>query len=374
MFILKSNKYVLKRLLLVLLIPLCIAIANIASESPKTVEVLYSGKFYSFFAQHYSRLFSFLPFSFSELLLFLLVLFVAGDIIRQVFLIIKYGKRRLFYIVKDITNVLVFVSLVYVFFIAAWGLNYYRLPFAVLAGYDVRPAGKAELEAVCKILTENANELRSRLQENEQGVMRLPYKPAAVLNKVNSEYKKIAASFPELAGNYGRPKIVVYPELMSYLGISGIYSPFTAEANVNMDIPDATLPSTACHEAAHLRGFAREDEANYIAYITCMGSDDLNFRYSGTLDAIIYSMNALSNTDRDSYLKLAAGYSDGVKRDLDAIDEYWSRYSGPAERASNKVNNAYLKSNKQADGVASYDRMVQLLIGQYRMNKLNIEK
>ena len=55
--------------------------------------------------------------------------------------------------------------------------------------------------------------------------------------------------------------------MLSYLGISGIFIPFTCEANVNATLPDWEIPFTACHELAHQRGFAREDEANYVGYL-----------------------------------------------------------------------------------------------------------
>ena len=56
---------------------------------------------------------------------------------------------------------------------------------------------------------------------------------------------------------------------MSRTEITGIFIPFTMEANVNVDIPDYSLGSTMCHELAHLHGFIREDEANYISYLAC---------------------------------------------------------------------------------------------------------
>jgi hypothetical protein len=42
------------------------------------------------------------------------------------------------------------------------------------------------------------------------------------------------------------------------------------------------------------------------------------------------------------------------------------RYRGPAERVSQAVNNAYLKTQGQREGVRSYGRMVDLLIAEER--------
>ena len=61
-------------------------------------------------------------------------------------------------------------------------------------------------------------------------------------------------------------KGVATPNLLSYTETSGIYSPFTFEANINMQMPDLYFAATAAHEYAHLQGFAREDEANFISW------------------------------------------------------------------------------------------------------------
>ena len=45
---------------------------------------------------------------------------------------------------------------------------------------------------------------------------------------------------------------------------------------------------------------------------------------------------------------------------------YWSRFDGIAAAASTQINDAYLKANRQDEGVKSYGRMVDLLLADYR--------
>jgi hypothetical protein len=158
-------------------------------------------------------------------------------------------------------------------------------------------------------------------------------------------------------------------ELMNYTGICGVYFPFTGEANVNVSIPETSLPSTAAHEMAHQRGFSREDEANYISYLACTAHPDINYKYSGVLLALIHSMNALYEDDKPDFYKLSENYSDGVRHDIEELNKFWQKYEGPVERTSDKINNAYLKANNQKDGVRSYGRMVDLLIAEHRQAK-----
>jgi hypothetical protein len=58
-----------------------------------------------------------------------------------------------------------------------------------------------------------------------------------------------------------------------------------------------------------------------------------------------------------------------VRRDLDAIDEFWEPRSSVARtvrQVSEQVNDTYLKSQGQPQGTQSYGRMVDLLLAARR--------
>ena len=133
---------------------------------------------------------------------------------------------------------------------------------------------------------------------------------------------------------------------MSWAGIAGIYIPFTAEANVNVHQPPLLLLSSGAHEMAHYLGFAREDEANFIAYLACIHSKDPCIRYSGVMLALIHCGNQLYKTDPIAYQAVwEACYSPGMIRDLRGYNEYWDRYEGQVEAAVDQLNDGYLKHN-----------------------------
>lgn len=149
---------------------------------------------------------------------------------------------------------------------------------------------------------------------------------------------------------------------MSYQQLQGIYSPFTAEANYNSDMPDQDKPSTICHELSHLRGFMREDEANFISYLACMASDSAAFRYSGAILAFIHSGNALYREDPEGFREIRAKLCEQALRDLADHNAYWNSYDGAVADAADRINDTYLRANAQADGTKSYGRMVDLLL------------
>jgi hypothetical protein len=361
-----SNNKIPKKLAILFLIPLGATLVNISSKRPELVEMLYSEGIYQPIGSILSRASGILPFSVAELVV---ILVPAAFILYTIKTLMKTISRRrvnLMPLLKYTTNILVIISISFFVFLSVWGLNYYRMPFASIAGLEIKPAPAAELENVCKALIERANALRSSVNTDKAGNMNIPGNSLDILNSCYKGYEVIARRYPELAGIYGNPKPVLLSRLMNYTGICGIYFPFTGEANVNVSVPDSILPSTAAHEMAHQRGFSREDEANYISYLSCTSHPDVNFKYSGVLLALTNSMNALYRINPSSFISLSENYSDGIRHDLAEIDEFWNQYKGPVERTTDKINDKYLKANNQKDGVRSYGRMVDLLIAEYR--------
>ena len=167
-------------------------------------------------------------------------------------------------------------------------------------------------------------------------------------------------------GPSARPKAVFLSPLLSRVGITGIYFPFTGEPNVNTTLPDVELPFSAAHEVAHQRGFAREDEANYVGYLACRLHPDADFRYSGLLAASHYALAALHEVDPTAASRVQAGRSAAVLRDEAAIRAWMERYRGRANEVGRRVNDTYLKAQGQAEGVRSYGRMVDLLLAERR--------
>ena len=361
-----KNSIELRKLKLILLFPIAVLLVNISSLSPYLVENIYSRCIYKLISQGISLLVGWIPVSVGE---FVIIAFIPFGIVVTIMAIVKTirnssgrGRRMLNYIL----NVLVLISVLYFAFVVTWDINYQRLPFSQIAGLDVRPATVGELTAVCESLIEHTNEFRSRVKEDSNGVMELSMSLPDTLKSAPEGYAEESRIYPELGGRYSSPKGVLFSRVMSMLGIQGIHNPLTQEANVNTEISACMIPSTACHEMAHQRGFAREDEANYISYLVCGKNPGDDFKYSGELLALIYSMNALYDSDRTEFNQLYGKYSPGVVRDLSADREYWQSFKGPVEKINSAVNDAYLKANKQVDGVKSYGRMVDLLIAQYR--------
>ncbi|NLN07468.1 MAG: DUF3810 domain-containing protein [Firmicutes bacterium] len=352
-----------------LLLPAGLLLTTLAGRTPAVVEKLYSRSIYPLIGRLLSKATGYLPFSLAEVLVIGVLLTAIIFLLSAVRLLVKDKNRRWKRLVNFFFSLLYITGLLYLFFNLLWGLNYYREPLSTALGLEIRPASVAELEDLCRHLLEKANSLRLQVAENSDGVMFLAGGRDNVFTSAADGFDRAAALLPQLGGHYGKAKKVLFSEFLSYAGITGIYFPFTGEANINNTIPDYMLPATVCHEMAHQRGFAREDEANYLAYLACKLHPDPDYQYSGILLAVIHATNALRRTDPQRAKSLDLLYGEGVWRDLADWSAFWRQYEGPVENISREINDSYLKANRQADGVLSYNRMVSLLLAEFRQKQ-----
>lgn len=355
-----------------------------AKSSAYIAEEVFAKRIYKVISQGMGLLTGWIPFSLAELIvvvgpwviLFLLIRQIVRAVrVKQVSSEKNIGQIRFQLIMTALQNILCLVAVIFFLYVLLCGINYHRYSVQHYLGLSVENSSVEELEGLLIELADRATSLRANLMtENENGVYVLPMSERELGKEAKKAYENLAKEYEIFAGIYPAPKPVFFSQLMSYTQITGVFTCWTMEANVNIDISPYSIGSTMCHELAHLHGFMREDEANYISYIACLASDSLDLQYSGTMLALIYTGNALYGKDADRYFEVYRNhYSEAVVRDLVANSEYWDKFEDTkvAETAE-KVNNTYLKANNQTDGTQSYGRVVDLLLAQYR-KKNNIK-
>ncbi len=344
---------------------LSLGLQHLSAASPGTVEVFYSRGAFPIIARGLCLISSPFPFSIAELTVGVSALFLISWIAGTIRAVRQAPGTRRRAVLHQVAVILSFLFTAYSGFVVLWGLNYNRQPFSHIVGLASRPASVDDLAALCDNLCRRANYLRLHVSEDSVGAMRLNDSIPVALRRASLGYDETSSIYPVLGGQYSAPKAVFSSDLWSYTGIGGMYWPFTGEANVNIAVPASSIPATACHEMAHQRGFAREDEANYIAYVACRLHPDADFQYSGALLGLNNAMAELRRRNPGRYAVIRGQYSEGVARDLALVDSFWRAHEGPVERFSDEVNDRYLKANGQSDGVLSYGRMVDLLLAEY---------
>ena len=376
-----------KRNLILLFIPLGIILNEWAKSSAFIAEELFAKRIYKVISQGMGVLTGWIPFSIAELLVVVGPLVLVFLLARQMIRVIRVkklvkeeqkniGQIRFVLIMTALQNLLCLVSIIFFVYILLCGINYHRYSIQHYLGLSVENSSVEELEGLLIELADRATFLRTHLTEDEDGVYILPMSKRELGKEVKKAYENLTKVYEIFAGSYPAPKPVFFSKLMSYTQITGVFTCWTMEANVNIDISPYSVGSTMCHELAHLHGFMREEEANYISYIACLASDCIDLQYSGTMLALIYTGNALYRKDAKRYFEVYKNhYSEAVARDLIANNEYWDKFEDTkvAETAE-KVNNTYLKANNQTDGTQSYGRVVDLLLAEYRQrHEVNVQ-
>ncbi len=300
----------------------------------------------------------------AELIIFALIMTII--ILTAVTLVESIRYKTPNFLKKYIFGLVSFISVMYFLFVLFCGVNYYRYEFTVYSGLDIQKSTKQELIELCEVLIEDANEYRAKLTSKSGTAELFDNNYYGTAQRAKNAMNRLSDEYKILKGDFSSPKPVRQSKVMSYLGITGMFFPYTFEANVNVHIPPYQIPSVMLHELVHLRGFMREDEANFISYLACIKSGYDDFYYSGTMTALVHSMNALYMADYDAFVNLYNMYSKDVRKDMEYSRNYWKQFDTKISDTANKVNDTYLKANNQYDGVKSYGRMVDLLLAYYR--------
>lgn len=245
------------------------------------------------------------------------------------------------------------------------GANFYRYRTDQLLVLD-RAVSTDDLFYVCSQLAQEASALRIQTQEDQEGCFRLTEGVDDALLHTDEFYALLAEQYDFLSDPVKRAKGVWISPLWSYTGITGMYMPLLAEANINTDVPQSSIYITIAHELAHTKGFAREDECNFWAYLACSRSANIDARYSAYLFAYQYLSSELYALDRDLYNAVADEISEDVKRDIMQLSAYWKMHSGTIGQISQQVNDAFIRAQGEQAGIKSYD-MVTYLIVAYEM-------
>jgi len=229
-----------------------------------------------------------------------------------------------------------------------------RDPVSAQNLYDTASKVKAELD----VLIDNT-------EYDSKNFSVMPYNIKQMSDNLLDSYKGCTKKYDFLHNINAQIKSVCLSEAMSYTHITGVYTFFTCEANIDVVFPDFTLPFTAAHEFAHQRGVARENEANFIAFLVCINSDDVYIKYSGYMNMLQYLLNALYSADRELYSEFYSSLASETKNELRAYSKFFDKYrDSTASKVSGAVNDTYLKL-QGTEGTRSYGMVVDLAVAYY---------
>ncbi len=317
----------------------------------------------AYFRAFLATLTGWFPFSLAETVLMMLPLIV----VLMILLIVKVSKGTLRQMVSLTLSMLAVLSFFFSTFVLGFSAGYRGSLLEEKLGLDRQKVSAEELDMTARTLLRELNEILPAITFEYSGASMMPYSVKEMNRRLQNAYQTSAEVYDFLPSFRSTVKQIVLSEPMTYTHISGVYTYFTGESNLNINFPDYTLPYTAAHELAHQRGIAREDEANFVAFLVCLQSDDPYIRYSGYMGVYEYVISALYRADKDRYYALLKETHSSLRYEMIAYNEFFEKYKdNVAANVSGSINDSYLQSQGQTAGSRSYGMVVDLAVAYYK--------
>jgi hypothetical protein len=337
------------------------------SYFPAMVEQYYSAGLYPVLLSLRFWLTAWVPFSIGDLLYIIVCIYLIYKLIRSLIQIKKEGISR-----TKLWRASAIILLVWISFKLLWGLNYDRLGAGHLLDIEQKAYSGAAVDSLVNELIDSLNSTRKLLSQAKIQVDTLPVgNPAPYFAMAQEAYQRAKTSYTFLPKEAPRVKATLFNPLADYVGFTGYFNPFTAEGQVRTDMPGLELPFVACHETAHMLGFASESEANLMGFLVATKSANPYVRYSAYNEIFSYAQReqfVLLAQQKDSVRFMGAVAHNRarldtlVKQDRKAVRNFFNRHRSSVAPIMSSVYEQYLFLNKQDAGLKSYDEVIGWLI------------
>ena len=312
--------------------------------------------------QALGRLWSLVPFSAAELLTAAFLTGCAVWVVRLAVLLLRRRDGR-----AALKGLLALCSVLAWLWCAVcwmWNAAYAASSFAQRAGLDDTPPTVEELSQAAALFARRAAQLAGQVERDSEGHFAVPREQC--LEEGAAVYEALGELYPFLDIPAVRAKPLVCSRLQSILGFTGVYFPFTGEANGNVDAPACLVPATIAHEMSHQRMVASELEANFVGIAACVTSDSTVFQYSGYLMGLIQLCNALYPVDAQAWQDIVQScFTAELAADWNENNAYWAALESPVSDGAEQVYDSFLKGNDQELGIRSYGACVDLLMAYF---------
>ena len=309
------------------------------------VERVYSLRLYPAIQSRLTQLTNLVPVALFDVSIALLIAWLASRFVRR-----WRGAGLARAIASTLGSALIAAAVIYLTFLLLWGFNYRRVPLEDKIAFD---SSRITTDAARELATATAVHLNSLHTAAHQRSA----PPEDILVQAFATARERVGHNLDVVP--GRPKRSLLERYFRWTAIDGMTVPWFLEIIVNPDVLPVERPFVVAHEWAHLAGFADEDEANYLAWLTCVNGDEL-MQYSGWLAIYGHAVNGLSRADRRA---IGETLADGPRRDFAAIVRRLQQSQPVVRTVARESYDAYLRANRVEGGIESYDRVIRLILG-----------
>lgn len=297
------------------------------------------------------------PFSVGDLIYFFAVLYLLFQAVKAIRFVKlkKSGPAAAWKIGRKLIRISL---LVYVVFNIGWGLNYNRKGIAEQLNLKVQPYTTEELYGLTHLLMHQVNHFAAQID-----TLNREKRDPVFINKSVAHYKKASLQFPFLTYRYPSIKPSLYSSIGHFFGFTGYYNPFSGEAQVKTSIPFFLKPFVISHEIAHQLGYAKENEANFVAFLIGKNANDAETRYSLYFELFNYVLlDYAAAAGKESTNELKKGLHPLVIKDRDVLKNYFLRTKNGLQPWILRFYDRFLKLNNQPKGAATYNDIIAWLI------------
>jgi len=248
------------------------------------------------------------------------------------------------------------LALLYLAFLALWGLNYRRVPLVEKLRYEPQEVSAARARALAEETVKQLNQLHDTAHAAGWGA------PRVVDQTLADAFQQTVAGLGMSAGTPvpGVPKATLLDPYFQRAGVAGMTDPYFPATLVSNDLPAFERPAIIAHEWSHLAGIADEGEANFVGWLACVRGAPPH-QYSGWLFLFEELQGAVPTSGPDAP---SARLLPGPRGDLLAIRQRLERHVSPrVSEAGWRVYDGYLKANHIEQGAGSYGEVVRLVLG-----------
>lgn len=335
---------------------ICVLILGVLAATIPTsasfVERAYSVTFYPLLQRYLTSLTNQFQFALFDLLIGALV---GGFVVWWVFRLSRAERgRRWRAALSMIANTAAIVAMMYLAFLLTWGLNYRRQPLKEKLDFRESLITEEALLDLAKLSVVRLNHLYDITADVDwPSLDQIPvvFTPAFLRAQHRLPGARILIT--------GRPKRSFFSFYFRRAAVDGMINPFFLEILINDEVLPFERHFIVAHEWAHLAGYANESEANFVGFLTCL-SGDVRARYSGWLFLI---QPILRNLSEEELRTVSASLRVGPREDLDAIMIRLENSTPLVRRSMRRVYDRFLKANRVTAGVASYDAVIELVLG-----------
>lgn len=319
-----------------IVITFCIAIVTLLFSTNIIFKSFYNHHIYAIIHSILYKITNQFPYPF---VLIYIILFVCI----LIYIINKSNQKFLNIIVVFLWQIILFYWL--------WGFNYGNNLFETTDNKNNNLIDSNYIKEAFINQRKNLNEIKNKIiankvvaEPNEKELQAALIKACIILKLPSKYYVKIR----ELKPN----------GILLRNGISGIFIPFSHEGHIDAGLTNIEKSFVKLHEMSHGASITDEGEANFVAYIAAIQSNNLHIQYSAALEYWYLLSKWIKKHNKFLYFQEQNLLSKQVSQDIELIKNNNQKYYSKISKVGNSINDIYLKTQGIQSGNNSYDELL----------------